>query len=137
MDYISFPKLGITVNISPTALKIGSVEIKWYAVCIMLGFALAIVYAIVQGKKQGFKGDTFVDLAIIAMVFGLIGARLYYVAFRIDEYIKNPIKILYIWEGGLAIYGGLVAGFICVILFCRKRKRNAWYVEIRIKGLPY
>ena len=73
MDYISFPKLGITINISPTALKIGSVEIKWYAVCIMLGFALAIVYAIVQGKKQGFKSDTFVDLAIIAMVFGLIG----------------------------------------------------------------
>lgn len=123
MDYISFPKLGITVNISPTALKIGSVEIKWYAVCIMLGFALAIVYAIVQGKKQGFKGDTFVDLAIIAMVFGLIGARLYYVAFRIDEYIKNPIKILYIWEGGLAIYGGVILAVFASFIYCRVKKQ--------------
>ena len=123
MDYISFPKLGITINISPTALKIGSVEIKWYAVCIMLGFALAIVYAIVQGKKQGFKSDTFVDLAIIAMVFGLIGARLYYVAFRLDEYIKNPIKILYIWEGGLAIYGGVILVVIASFVYCRVKKQ--------------
>ena len=123
MDYISFPKLGITVNISPTAFKIGSVEIKWYAICIMLGFILAIVYAIVQGKKAGFKSDTFVDLAIIAMVFGLIGARLYYVAFRLDQYIKEPIKILYIWEGGLAIYGGVILVVLVSFVYCRVKKQ--------------
>lgn len=123
MDYISFPKLGITVNISPTAFKIGSVEIKWYALCIMLGFVLAIVYALVQGKKQGFKSDTFVDLAIIAMVFGLIGARLYYVLFRLDQYIKDPISILYIWNGGLAIYGGVILAVLASFVYCRVKKQ--------------
>ena len=123
MDFISFPKLGITINISPTAFKIGSVEIKWYAICIMLGFALAIFYCIRQGKKQGFKRDVFVDLAIIAMVFGLIGARLYYVAFRLDQYIKDPIKILYIWEGGLAIYGGVILVVLASFVYCRVKKQ--------------
>ena len=123
MDYISFPKLGITVNISPTAFKIGSIEIKWYAICIMLGFVLAIVYALVQGKKQGFKSDTFIDLAIIAMVFGLIGARLYYVLFRLDQYIKDPISILYIWNGGLAIYGGVILAVIASFVYCRVKKQ--------------
>ena len=123
MDYISFPKLGITVNISPTAFKIGSVEIKWYALCIMLGFALAIVYALVQGKKQRFKSDTFVDLAIIAMVFGLIGARLYYVLFRLDQYLKDPVSILYIWNGGLAIYGGVILAMLASFVYCRVKKQ--------------
>ena len=123
MDYISFPKLGITVNVSPTAFKIGSIEIKWYALCIMLGFVLAIVYALVQGKKQGFKSDTFVDLAIIAMVFGLIGARLYYVLFRLDQYIKDPISILYIWNGGLAIYGGVILAVLASFVYCRVKKQ--------------
>ncbi|MBO4584402.1 MAG: prolipoprotein diacylglyceryl transferase [Clostridia bacterium] len=123
MDFISFPKLGITINISPTAFKIGSVEIKWYAICIMLGFALAILYCLRQGKKQGFKSDVFVDLAIIAMVFGLIGARLYYVAFRLDQYIKDPIKILYIWEGGLAIYGGVILVVLASFVYCRVKKQ--------------
>ena len=123
MDYISFPKLGITVNISPTAFKIGSVEIKWYALCIMLGFALAIVYALVEGKKQRFKSDTFVDLAIIAMVFGLIGARLYYVLFRLDQYLKDPVSILYIWNGGLAIYGGVILAVLASFVYCRVKKQ--------------
>ncbi len=123
MDYISFPKLGITINISPTAFKIGSIEIKWYALCIMLGFALAIVYVLVQGKKQGFKSDTFIDLAIIAMVFGLIGARLYYVLFRLDQYIKDPISILYIWKGGLAIYGGVILAVLASFVYCRVKKQ--------------
>ncbi len=123
MDYISFPGLGITINVSPTAFKIGSVEIKWYALCIMLGFALAIVYVLVQGKKQGFKSDTFIDLAIIAMVFGLIGARLYYVLFRLDQYIKDPISILYIWKGGLAIYGGVILAVLASFVYCRVKKQ--------------
>ena len=123
MDFISFPKLGITINISHSAFKIGSVEIKWYAICIMLGFALAILYCLRQGKKQGFKSDVFVDLAIIAMVFGLIGARLYYVAFRLDQYIKDPIKILYIWEGGLAIYGGVILVVLASFVYCRVKKQ--------------
>ena len=123
MDYISFPGFGITINVSPTAFKIGSVEIKWYALCIMLGFALAIVYVLVQGKKQGFKSDTFIDLAIIAMVFGLIGARLYYVLFRLDQYIKDPISILYIWKGGLAIYGGVILAVLASFVYCRVKKQ--------------
>ena len=123
MDYVSFPGLGITINVSPTAFKIGSVEIKWYALCIMLGFALAIVYVLVQGKKQGFKSDIFIDLAIIAMVFGLIGARLYYVLFRLDQYIKDPISILYIWKGGLAIYGGVILAVLASFVYCRVKKQ--------------
>ena len=124
MDTISFPKLGISLNISPTAISIGSIEIKWYAICIMLGFILAFVYCLVQGKKQGIKSDTFIDIAIISMVFGIIGARLYYVLFRLDQYLKDPITILYIWNGGLAIYGGVILAVLVGFIYCRKKKVN-------------
>lgn len=122
MDYISFPKLGLRLNVSPVFLKIGSLEIKWYAVCILLGFILALVYCLVQAKKQRINSEVFVDIGIIAMVFGLIGARLYYVLFRLDEYMKNPISILYVWEGGLAIYGGVILAVLVSYLYCRKKK---------------
>ena len=124
MDTISFPKLGISLNVSPTAISIGSIEIKWYAICIMLGFILAFVYCLVQGKKQGIKSDTFIDIAIISMVFGIIGARLYYVLFRLDQYLKDPITILYIWNGGLAIYGGVILAVLVGFIYCKKKKVN-------------
>lgn len=122
MDFISFPKLGITLNISPVAFRIGSLEIRWYALCIMLGFILAIVYCLVQSKKQNIKSDTIIDLAIISMVFGLIGARLYYVLFRIKDYIKDPLSIFHIWNGGLAIYGGIILVVIVAFFYCRRKK---------------
>lgn len=122
MNYISFPKLGIEINISPVALKIGTLEIKWYAICIMIGFLGALVYCLVQGKKKGINSDTFVDIAILSMVFGLIGARIYYVIFKWDQYVKNPIKILYIWEGGLAIYGGIILAVIACFIYIKRKK---------------
>lgn len=122
MDYISFPKLGINLKVSPIAFKIGSFEIRWYALCIMLGFLLAIIYCLVQCKKQNIESDTIIDLAIIAMVFGLIGARIYYVLFRIKDYIKDPLSIFKIWNGGLGIYGGIILVVVVAFFYCRKKK---------------
>ena len=104
-------------------ITIGSFSIKWYGVLIALGMILAVIYALYRCKKDyKINTDHFLDVIIGAVIFGIIGASLYYVIFSWDQYKDNPISILYIWEGGLAIYGGIIGGIIAAILICRWRK---------------
>jgi phosphatidylglycerol:prolipoprotein diacylglycerol transferase len=79
-----------------------------------------------QGKRLGFKEDLFYDLIIWGVPAGIIGARLYYVIFEWKAFASNPIRALYIWEGGLAIHGGLIAAIIVGILIARRYKVNFW-----------
>ncbi len=95
--------------------------LPWYSTLIVLGAALAIWLAVREEKETGLPKDTILDLALRVLPVGILGARIYYVVFSWDAYRKNPVSALYIWEGGLAIYGGLIAGFFCVLFFCRKR----------------
>jgi len=95
--------------------------IPWYSFLIVVGAALAIFLASREEKRAGLEKDTIVDLSLWLLPCGILGARLYYVAFAWDTFRGNPISILYIWEGGLAIYGGVIAGFITVLVFARKR----------------
>ncbi len=95
--------------------------IPWYSVLIVCGAALAILLAVREEKGAGLPKDTVIDLALWVLPIGILGARLYYVLFSWTQYKDNLISILYIWEGGLAIYGGLIAGLITVIVFCRIR----------------
>ncbi len=96
--------------------------LPWYSVLIVLGAALAIWLAIREEKRAGLPKDTILDLALCALPIGFLGARLYYVLFSWYAYRDNPIAILYVWEGGLAIYGGLIAGGLTVLVFCRRRQ---------------
>ena len=97
-------------------------SISWYGLLIVTGAALAVFLASREEKRAGLPKDTIIDLALWVLPIGIIGARLYYVAFSWSSYRDNPLSILNIHEGGLAIYGGLIAGVITVILFCRHRK---------------
>lgn len=108
------------MSISPSRYVFGSVS--WYGLLIVTGAALAVFLASREEKRAGLPKDTIIDLALWTLPMGIIGARLYYVAFSWPQYRDNPISILHIHEGGLAIYGGLIAGLLTVILFCRHRR---------------
>lgn len=125
MYNVQFPGLGINLKIHDVAFSIGSMSIKWYGVIIAVGFLLAFLYAMASCKKFRMDDDKLLDAVIVGIIGGIIGARLYYVLFYTgDQYIKNPISILYIWEGGLGIYGGIIGGLICGALMAKFRKIN-------------
>lgn len=93
-----------------------------YGLLISLAIAMALFLCSREEKRLGLPRDTVVDLALRLVPAGVVGARLYYVAFRWDLYSQNLLQILKIWEGGLAIYGGVIGGALAVFFFARKRK---------------
>ena len=99
---------------------IGNFEIRWYSVLILLGVILGYVVAEKEAKRLKFNTDFLFNMFFYALIFGIIGARLYYVIFNWNVYASDPISALYIWEGGLAIHGGLIAGLITMCLYCKK-----------------
>lgn len=121
--WIEFPGLGIKFDNMSLGFEIGSLTIRWYSILIAIGFVLAIIYALNRGKKEyKINPDRFLDVILLSMVFAIIGARLYYVIFSWDSYKDDPITALYIWEGGIAIYGGLIGGLGAGALLCKWRK---------------
>lgn len=105
---------------NPIALQIGPFSIKWYSLMILLGVIVGISLLLKEGKKYNYPKDFLFNLCFWAIIFGFIGARIYYVLFNFDIYKNDPISIFKIWEGGLAIHGGLIAGFITMYLYCKK-----------------
>lgn len=123
MYNVQFPGLGINVTINPIAFSIGQYSIKWYGVIIAVGFLLAFLYAMASCKKFHMDQDRLTDTIIIGIIGGIIGARAYYVIFDTSsQYLKDPITALYIWQGGLGIYGGIIGGFLCGALVAKLRK---------------
>ena len=96
--------------------------VTWYSFLILCGMVLAIFLAGREAKRRGLPDDTVIDLALIIIPAGLLGARLYYVLFTLENYLRDPIRILFIWEGGLAIYGGLIAGALAAWLYTRRKR---------------
>ena len=118
---ISFPAFGIEVD-PGRYLSIGSLQIHYYGLIIALGLLLAVVYACRRSKEFGLKDDDILDGVLWVTPFAIICARLYYCIFSWDQYASDPISVLYIWEGGLAIYGGVLGAAIGVTVFCRAKK---------------
>lgn len=98
------------------------IYIRWYGVLMALGILLAVFLATYQAKRKNMHEDTVLDLCLVIIPFGVVGARLYYVLFELERYLANPIEILYVWEGGLAIYGAVIGGLIGAVIFSLKRK---------------
>ena len=120
---VQFPGLGLKFTVNPTAFSIGNFTIQWYGVIIAVGFLLAFLYVMASCKKFRMDQDRLIDAVIVGILGGIVGARLYYVLFYPgDQYLKNPISILYVWNGGLAIYGGVIGGLLCGALMARLRK---------------
>ncbi|MGB4092332.1 MAG: prolipoprotein diacylglyceryl transferase [Ruminococcus flavefaciens] len=119
---IQFPKLGWTFHIDPTAFTIGSFNIQWYGIIIVLGLILALLYVLPRMKRFGLDADRAIDAIIGGVIGGIIGARAYYVLLRWDEY-KGDIKAIFnTRNGGLAIYGGLIGAILVGLIICRIRK---------------
>lgn len=120
---VQFPNLGWSFKISDTAFTIGNFTIKWYGVIIAVGFLLAFIYGMVSCKKMRIDQDKLIDVVIVGIIGGIVGARLYYVAFDTsNQYINNPISILYITNGGLGIYGGVIGGLLFGGIMAKIRK---------------
>ena len=97
-------------------------SLPWYSVLIVTGAAIAVILALREEKRVSIKKDTIIDLALWLLPLGIVGARIYYVAFSWSDFRDNPLSVLKIWEGGIAIYGAVIAGLIVVIVFSRIRK---------------
>lgn len=123
MNIISFPKLSVTLNINPVAFSIGSKPVYWYALIILSGFLLGMLFVCKTCEKRGVKKDYIWDIALIGLVAGIIGARIYYVLFALDEF-DSLADMFKIWNGGLAIYGGITGAAISTLIYCRVKKIN-------------
>ena len=105
---------------NPVIFNIFGFEIRWYSILLLLAVVIGIFLFLREGKKYNYSKDFLFNLAFWAIIFGFIGARLYYVIFNYQFYIANPISILKVWEGGLAIHGGLITSFITIVIYCHK-----------------
>ena len=118
---ISFPGLGIEMN-PIRSIDIGNFSIHLYGVIIALGLMLAFIYGCRRGKEFGIKVEDITDGVLCIVPVAVLCARLYYCIFEWDRYKDNLLSIFYIWEGGLAIYGGVIGAAIGVIVFSRIKK---------------
>ena len=113
----------------PYLFKIGSFELRIYSLMYVLAFLIGIYIASKDevAKKRGIKDKKIIeDFAFVAIISGLIGARIYYVLLRLDTYLQDPISMIKVWEGGLAIHGGIIGGLIGSYIFAKKHKINLW-----------
>lgn len=135
MTYVSFPGLGIEpFHMDKIAFTIFGRDVAWYGIIICAGIILAVLYSMWRAQRtEGINGDHVVDIALFLIIFGVIGARLYYVIFEFDKYLvtgkgfltnlkETALNVIGIWNGGLAIYGAIIAGFFTLFAVCRLKK---------------
>lgn len=123
-NIITFPNMGLKFTISPVAFSIGNKSVYWYALIILAGFLLGILIASIKCEKRGLTKDNVIDIAIWGIIAGIIGARIYYVIFSYDEFKGDFLSVFRIWEGGLAIYGGIIGAVISTAIYCKIKKLN-------------
>lgn len=124
MNRIVFPSLNLEFNLSKIAIKIGNVEIYWYAVLIVSAIVLSLFLMYFSKKKYGIKYDDFLEVLIFTLIGGVIGARTFYVMFNLNYYLENINQIFNIQNGGLAIYGGIITGGIISYIVCKLKKMD-------------
>ena len=118
---ISFPAFGIEVN-PPRCFDLGPLTIYFYGIIIACGLILAASYACKRGAEFGLKEDDILDGVLWVTPFAIICARIYYVAFSWEEYAADPISVLYIWNGGIAIYGGVLGAILGMAVMSKIKK---------------
>ena len=122
-DYsvISFPSLGIEVD-PARGFSLGPLSINFYGLIIACGLLLAVVYGCTRAKQFGLRQDDILDGVLWVTPFAILCARAYYCIFQWEIYADDPISVLYIWKGGLAIYGGVLGAALGVIVFTRIKR---------------
>ena len=106
---------------NPVALQLGPISIRWYAICIVSGLILAVYLSMKEAPRKKIDPDDIIDFILIAFPLAIVGARLYYVVFEWGYYSQHLGEIFAIWNGGIAIYGGLLTGALVLYLFSRRR----------------
>lgn len=119
---IYFPHLGIGIEKLQNSISIFGFRIAYYGIIIGIGMLLAVAVARFDYKRRGQKAEDIEDLALYSIVLSVLGARAYYVIFEWSYYAQHLDEILNIRKGGLAIYGGILTGILCCLVFCRRRK---------------
>lgn len=133
---IAFPNLGIYLHNMPKGFSVFGFEITLYGVLIGIGMLAGILLAAHQAKVAGQNPDIIWDFAIYAIVFSIVGARLYYVAFEWDMYKDDLLSIFNTRQGGLAIYGGVIAAFLTLFIYAKLKKQNPfWIMDACVPGL--
>ena len=124
MNTVSFPGLGIgAFSVDSEAFSIGNISIKWYAILICLGLLIAFVYCERKAAYFGLNSDDFLDLVLLGVPCGLVGARLGYILMDLDNF-DSFLDMISIWNGGLSIYGGVLTALIAVGIACYVKKIN-------------
>ena len=121
---LRFVHLGITIEHLQNHITIFGFSIAFYGIIIGIGMLLGITLAARDAERRGIGEDTVYDFALLGIVCGVIGARLYYVFFRWDDYRGNLLEILNLRAGGLAIYGGVIGGILSLMFYCKRKKQN-------------
>lgn len=133
---IAFPNLGIYLENVPKSFSVFGFEIAFYGVIIAIGVLAGILMAAKMAKITGQDPDVYWDFAIYAVIFSILGARVYYVIFYWELYEDNLLSIFNIRQGGLAIYGAVIAAFITLFIYAGKKKQNAFVmVDTGVYGL--
>ena len=121
----------------PVAFTVFNIEVRWYGVLIALALVLGLFIALKRSERFGIKQDDVLDFFLFLTPAIIVGARLYYVVFEWDYYSAHPSEIIAVWNGGLAIHGGIIAGVIVGIILCKVKKIDFFSLaDAVIPGLP-
>lgn len=116
----------VIAAINPIAFTLGPIRVHWYGIIIAGAVLIAVILSVREGKRRGLDEENIYDYLIVGLPVSIICARIYYVVFQWQYYTANPEMIYRIWDGGIAIYGGLIGAAITLIIFCRHRKISPW-----------
>lgn len=133
---IEFPNLNISIENLQKTFNVFGLDVAFYGLIIAIGMLAGIALVCYDAKSSGQDPDLYIDFALYAIIISVIGARLYYVIFRWEYYSKNPMEIIDIRQGGLAIYGGVIAGILTCFVYTRIKKLSFWKIaDSAILGL--
>ncbi|MCI2106250.1 MAG: prolipoprotein diacylglyceryl transferase [Intestinimonas sp.] len=141
MKTVTFPGLGLSFTMDRVAFTVLGHPVYWYGIIIAAGFLLAVIFCYRLAPRFGIRPDDLIDLLFFAVPLAIIGARLYYVIFYLDLYRKTDgsldfAEMVRIWDGGLAIYGGIIAGVLTLLVFCKVRKiKFLAFADLGVYGL--
>lgn len=137
--WVEFPNLfgdkGLRIPINDTAFNIGGFEVKWYGLIICLAVILCIVLGLKACNKHDLTQDDVLDYILFAIPAAMLGARLYYVIFEWEKYADEPLSALFVWEGGLAIYGGVIGALIALLCVAKYKKQS--FIRVAGFAMPY
>lgn len=133
---IAFPHLGIYFSTVPRSISLGGFTIAYYGLIIAVGMLMGLLLARWQANRTGQSKDLYTDFALYAIIFSIIGARLYYVAFSWDNYKDDLAQIINIRGGGMAIYGAVIAAVITALIYCKIKKYDFFlFADTAVVGL--